>query len=150
MKKDTKIYLTLAVIILIVIAGISYIKNTNQVTPEEETVKCIAEKAVMYSRSDCSHCKQQKQILGVYQNLFKIVECDKETDLCIKKDITGTPTWEINGKFYPGIRSIKELSDLTGCECKANVEVIKNTSIETCSNNITQECTKPVETICSQ
>jgi len=150
MKKDTKIYLTLGVIILIVIAGISYIKSTNQVTPEEGTIKCIAQKAILYSQTDCSHCKQQKQILGEYQSLFKIIECDKETDLCIKKEITRTPTWEINGKFYPGIKSIKELSDIAGCECNANVEVVKNTSIETCNTNQTQECTKPLENICSQ
>jgi glutaredoxin len=150
MNKDIKIYLILVVIILAVIAGIYYFKNIKQTTPEENTIKCIAKNAVMYSQTDCSHCKQQKQILGEYQSLFNIIECDKETDLCMKKEIIGTPTWEINGKFYPGIKSIKELADLTNCECNANVEVIKNNSIESCNINTTQECTIPVDNICSK
>lgn len=150
MNKDLKIYLTLVVIVLIVIAGVYYFKNKTIATPELQTMKCISEKAVMYSQTDCSHCKQQKEILGEYSNLFTIVECDKQTDLCIKKEITGTPTWEINGKLYQGVKSIKELSDLTSCKCNANVNVIKNTSIETCNINSSQECTIPIENICTK
>jgi len=150
MNKDIKIYLTLVVIVLIIISGIYYFKNVSQQTPEEQTMKCIASKIILYSQTDCSHCKQQKQILGEYLSLFNIIECDKETDLCIKKEIIGTPTWEIDGKLYQGVKSIKELSDITGCECNANVNVIKNTSIETCNTNPEQECTTPVDNICTQ
>ena len=150
MNKDIKIYLILGVIIILVIAGIFYFKNLPKETPEEQTMKCIASKAVLYSKTDCSHCKQQKQILGEYINLFNIIECDKETDLCIKNGITGTPTWKISGKFYTGVKSIKELSDISDCECNANINVIKNQSIETCNTNTSQECTIPVEYICTQ
>ena len=103
----------------------------------------------MYSKTDCSHCKQQKQILGEYSDLFNIIECDKETDICIKKGIIGTPTWEINGKFYQGVKSIKELADIADCECNANIQVIKNSSIKTCNIDSSQECTVPVENICT-
>ena len=150
MNKDTKIYLILIIIVILIIGVIYYIKNNNKITPEETTMKCISSKAILYSKTDCSHCKQQKQILGEYSNLFNIIECDKQPILCSKNSITGTPTWEINGKFYQGVKSIKELSDLTGCECNANVNVIKNTSIETCNINSDQQCTEEVENICTQ
>jgi len=150
MRKDTLIYLTLVVIVILIIVGILWIKNNNQ-TPEEKTMKCIASKANLYSQTFCTGCKQQKAILGEYTSLFKIIECDKTREVCDLKGITGTPTWEINGKLYPGIKSIKELADLAGCECNTNIEVLKNES-ETCTiedqNN--QSCTKPVETICTK
>jgi len=149
MKKDTKIYLSLVVIVIIIIAGIFYIKNLNNLTPEEETVKCISSKAILYSQTECSHCKQQKQILGTYSGLFKIIECDKEPEKCMAKEITGTPTWEINGKLYQGVKSIRELSELSGCECNPNFKVIKNNSIITCNINSSQECLIPAKNICS-
>ena len=148
MNKDLKIYLALVVIILLVIGGVYYWKNMNQITPEEQTMKCISSKAVLYSQTDCSHCKQQKQILGEYASLFKIIECDKEPQKCT--EITGTPTWKINGKNYEGIRSIKELADITGCQCNANVIVLKNNSAICNINESNQSCTTAVENICTQ
>lgn len=150
MNKDTKIYLALGIIVILIIAGIYYYKNKSLITPEEETMKCIAGKSVLYSQTDCSHCKQQKNILGGYLNLFTIIECDKQTDLCIKEEISGTPSWKINGKIYIGVKSIKELADIAECECNANVNVIKNASIETCNINPEQECTTPINNICTQ
>ncbi len=149
MDRDIKIYLTLVVMVVLIVAGIYYWKNQSQLTPEEQTMKCIASKVVLYSQEDCPRCKQQKDILGEYINLFNIIECDKQTDLCIKEEITGTPSWKINGKLYLGVKSIKELSDLTGCECNANINVVKNTSIENCNINTEQECTTPVDNICA-
>lgn len=148
MNRDTKIYLSLVVIVIIIIAGIYYLKSNNQTTPEEQTMKCIASKAILYSQTTCSHCKQQKEILGEYVKLFTVIECDKEPSKCI--EIKGTPTWKINEKYYEGVKSIKELADTAGCECNANINVIKNTSIQTCNTNTSQECTKPVENICTQ
>lgn len=147
MQKDTKIYLSLAVIIIIIILGIFYIKSNNT-TPEEKTMKCISDKAIMYSQTTCVHCKQQKEILGQYLSLFKIIECDKTPELCLQ--ITGTPNWEINGKLYGGVKSIKELADLASCECNANINVIKNSS-ETCNiNNTDANCTTAAQTICTK
>ena len=47
-----------------------------------------------------------------------MVECAKDglnskTQLCIDKQIKGFPTWEINGKLFLGVLSLKELSRLT-------------------------------------
>jgi len=148
MKKDTKTYLILVVIILLIITGIYYFKNLKNQTPEEQTIVCIAEKTILYSQTNCAHCIQQKEIIGGYIGLFNVVECDKEPAKCL--DIKGTPTWEINGKFYEGVKSIKELAEFADCECKANINVIKNDSVSCTLENTDQSCTTEVENICTK
>ena len=118
MNKDIKIYLTLVVIVLVIIGTIYYFKKINQEVPEEQTMKCIAGKAVMYSQTACSHCITQKQILGNYTSLFNIVECDKELKQCQDAQILGTPTWIINNtniQKIEGVQTIKQLKELTNC-----------------------------------
>ena len=118
MKKDNKIYLTLVVIVLIIIAGIYYFKNMNQDVLDQKTAECIASKAVMYSQTACSHCITQKQILGNYSSLFNIVECDKDIKKCQDAQILGTPTWIINNtniQKIEGVQTIKQLKELTNC-----------------------------------
>lgn len=120
MNKDTKIYLTLGIIVILITIGIYYWKNSSSDNKpvSEEIMKCIAEKSVMYSQTSCSHCIQQKEILGNYTKLFNIIECDKsreETKKCLDEGITGTPTWIINKEKAEGIQSIKQLRELTGC-----------------------------------
>ncbi|MEN9258773.1 MAG: vitamin K epoxide reductase family protein [Gloeomargarita sp. SRBZ-1_bins_9] len=68
----------------------------------------------------CPHCHQQKQLFGK-EAAAKIdyVECDprgvnSQAQLCQEKGIRGYPTWEINGKLYPGVKLLDQLADLTG------------------------------------
>lgn len=68
----------------------------------------------------CPHCHQQKQLFGK-EAAAKInyIECDpkgvnSQTQLCQEKGIRGFPTWEINGKLYPGVKTLEQLADLTG------------------------------------
>jgi uncharacterized membrane protein len=75
--------------------------------------------AKMYGAYWCSHCYDQKQILGkqVFAQYVDYVECSKDgvnaqTTLCKAKEIPGYPTWEIQGKLYPGQQEIDELEDL--------------------------------------
>jgi len=136
--------------VLLIIGGISAYKQYTKTTPEEKTMRCIANGAVLYSKTTCVFCKQQKEILGQYISFFKIIECDEAPEICQLKQITGTPNWEINEKFYRGVKSIKELADLVGCECNANINVVKNSS-ETCSVEDTNKtCTTEVQTICTE
>eukprot|EP00586_Coscinodiscus_wailesii_P006658 CAMPEP_0172480604 /NCGR_PEP_ID=MMETSP1066-20121228/5891_1 /TAXON_ID=671091 /ORGANISM="Coscinodiscus wailesii, Strain CCMP2513" /LENGTH=304 /DNA_ID=CAMNT_0013242101 /DNA_START=322 /DNA_END=1237 /DNA_ORIENTATION=+ len=77
--------------------------------------------ARMYGAFWCSHCYDQKQAFGkeAFQKYISYIECDKEglnnqRSLCKEKDVPGYPTWEINGKLYPGERSLEELQELLG------------------------------------
>jgi glutaredoxin len=148
MKKDTKIYLSLVVIVFIIIIGIYYFKNKDIQTPEEGTMNCIASKTTLYSQTICSHCKQQKEILGSYSKKFNIIECDIEPSKCM--NIAGTPTWKIGEEYFEGVKSIKELSELTSCKCNANINVIKDNSQICNSNDSKQTCTIPINNICEE
>lgn len=74
--------------------------------------------AKMYGAYWCSHCYDQKEVLGK-QAFGKItyVECSKDgvnsqTKLCRSKDVPGYPTWEIQGQLYPGQQDLEELEEL--------------------------------------
>jgi protein-disulfide isomerase len=66
----------------------------------------------------CSHCYEQKQRMGkeAMANI-PYIECAKEglnsqADLCKERKVPGYPTWEINGKLYPGEMYLDELEDI--------------------------------------
>ncbi|WP_204152080.1 vitamin K epoxide reductase family protein [Leptolyngbya sp. CCY15150] len=78
--------------------------------------------AKMYGAYWCPHCHDQKQLFGLpAAKEFPYVECapdgqNPQTDLCqsLSDQVTGFPTWEINGQYYPGTRSLQELAQLSG------------------------------------
>lgn len=75
--------------------------------------------ARMYGAYWCPHCEHQKELFGEAVELVPYVECDPEGEnsqaqLCQEKEIAGYPTWEINGEFYVGGRSLEELAQLSG------------------------------------
>jgi uncharacterized membrane protein len=74
--------------------------------------------AKMYGAFWCSHCYDQKETLGK-EGFSKIpyIECSKDglnsqNQLCRSKELPGYPTWEINGKLYPGENSLEELEEI--------------------------------------
>ena len=79
-----------------------------------------AKNIVMYSVYWCSHCYEQKQLFGEEAvKKLNVIECDKEGkdnqhDLCVKKDIEGFPTWEINGNLYSGQKDLNDLAIISG------------------------------------
>jgi glutaredoxin len=75
--------------------------------------------ARMYGAYWCPHCTEQKELFGSAFRSIDYVECDPgganaRPALCKKANISGYPTWEINGKFYPGTQSLEELANLSG------------------------------------
>ena len=75
---------------------------------------------IKYSAYWCPNCLNQSELFGkqAYKEL-NVVECardgkNSQTQLCIDKKIQGFPSWEINGKIIIGVKTLKELSKLTG------------------------------------
>lgn len=74
--------------------------------------------AKMYGAYWCSHCYNQKEELGKEAVAkFTYIECDKQGldsqySMCRANKIPGYPTWEINGNYYPGEKSLDELEKL--------------------------------------
>jgi glutaredoxin len=115
MNKDTKIYLILVVIVLVIISGI-FIRNYWVNPPTDKvTMQCIASKSMLIASPSCSHCAEQKKILDDYVNDFKIVNVEDDPTLWSKYNLIGVPTWVIDNKTYPGTKSVAELKTLTNC-----------------------------------
>ncbi|VVB78380.1 Thiol:disulfide interchange protein DsbD [uncultured archaeon] len=150
MRKDTKLYLALVVIVILIISGIFIYKNYTKETPEIKLMSCIASKATLYSSKYCPHCQNQKEILGSYLSLFKNIDCLDNPQKCDEAGVSQYPTWVVNGKLYPGVRSITELKALTNCEgCDINeTNNTAKTDTGTCGNT-TESCLKPIEQTCS-
>ena len=72
----------------------------------------------MYGAYWCSHCNNQKKILGSEaMKIVGYVECDTDgmnsrKALCLEKQIRGYPTWELDGNLFPGEKNIDELDKL--------------------------------------
>ena len=95
---------------------------TSESTKESiEFAKYLRDNGVVkYSAYWCPNCLNQSELFGkqAYRQL-NVVECAKDgknsqTQLCIDKEIQGFPSWEINGKIILGVKTLKELSELTG------------------------------------
>lgn len=113
MKKDAKIYFILVAIVILIIVAIFIIKNNNHIN--EKLAKCIAERSELYVRVGCPACKTQEEIFGESSPYLSIIDCTYQIQECAEAGITGTPTWIINGKKYPGVKNIEKLKELTGC-----------------------------------
>jgi uncharacterized membrane protein len=74
--------------------------------------------AKMYGAYWCSHCYEQKERLG--KEAFarvQYIECSQDgknsqRSLCQERNVPGYPTWEINGKLFPGERELDELEEI--------------------------------------
>eukprot|EP00747_Dinoflagellata_sp_TGD_P218185 gnl/TRDRNA2_/TRDRNA2_90476_c0_seq1.p1 gnl/TRDRNA2_/TRDRNA2_90476_c0~~gnl/TRDRNA2_/TRDRNA2_90476_c0_seq1.p1 ORF type:complete len:211 (+),score=48.91 gnl/TRDRNA2_/TRDRNA2_90476_c0_seq1:1-633(+) len=72
--------------------------------------------ATMYGAYWCSHCYNQKKILGKEaMSIVEYVECDpsskgNKSKFCEDKKLDGYPTWEINGQLYGGEQSLAQLA----------------------------------------
>ncbi len=95
--------------------------NTNTGKNYDVFAQCLTDKgAVMYGAAWCTHCKEQKEILGDSFKYIKYVECPDNTKICLDKGIEGYPTWLFgtSTKKVEGFdknTTMQELSDATGC-----------------------------------
>ena len=75
--------------------------------------------AKKYGAFWCPHCYDQKQLFG--KEAFAevdYIECDPQgenpqREACLAAGIQSFPTWEVDGKFYPGTKTLAELAELS-------------------------------------
>lgn len=73
----------------------------------------------LYTAFWCPYCHRQKERFGKEASKqLEVIECDErgvnpQRQLCRDKKITGYPTWEIDGKLYPGNRSLENLAEIS-------------------------------------
>lgn len=123
MKKETRILTAIVIIVLITIVGIFIVKDATRQDLTKAELLCLAGKSELYVSSTCGHCADQEKLLednlakyDLDLSKFKIFVCDKEdTQKCIEKEISGVPTWFIDGQKYEGKKSLKELKQISEC-----------------------------------
>lgn len=75
--------------------------------------------AKLYTAYWCPHCHTQRQRFGIEaEKYLTIIECDRRGanhrhQLCRDKKITAFPTWEINGTFYKGTKTLQNLAKIS-------------------------------------
>jgi thioredoxin-related protein len=123
MKKTIFLFVILAFLV-----GCTAVPQVEEATPEViEFSKCLKESGlVMYGSMTCSVCKRQKEIFGSAFEEVGEVEChpdgdNPQTELCLQKDITKTPTWILQDtqgeelERKEGYQDFEALAELTGC-----------------------------------
>ena len=119
MKTNQKVIIGLMVIVVLAIGLFGYNSLTNDAGSEEldKFAQCLTEKGVqMYGTEWCSHCKNQKKLFGSSFEFIDYIDCDEDRAECVKAEVTGYPTWRVNGQNYPGEKSLERLGNLGGCE----------------------------------
>ena len=96
-----------------------YLSNRGHTTPDETITKdvaeCIGENSMLYVQLGCIHCEEQKEMFGDNYQDINIVDCFYNRTICADEQISGTPTWVINGEQYVGVQPIEKIRELTGC-----------------------------------
>lgn len=112
-SKKTKYYVAGAVIVILIISGISYsVYSMSKPGPYDSFAKCLTEKsAVMYGAMDwCKFTQAQK---GMFGKSFKYINYHEYAEL---PGIKKTPTWVIDGKWHENVQSFDKLAAATGCQ----------------------------------
>jgi len=83
----------------------------------DDFAKCLTKKGdVLYIKEECQECVFQKRYFGSSVEYLNIVECAEQKEACEEKQAAEMPAWEINGKIYYGIKSLKELIEISECK----------------------------------
>ena len=110
--KRLLIYLALAAILLIMVSC-----SSSEQGKYDTFAKALTEEGVkMYGTEWCSHCKSQKELFGTSFQYIDYVDCEKKADECNAAGLKGYPTWEIDGKLYPGEQSMADLAEYSGVD----------------------------------
>lgn len=110
--------ITISIILIILVASIMFLLFKKKSSISEELANCIGQNSLLYVQEGCHYCEQELEKFGDNKKFLKLVDCVSTEELakyCFDQNITATPTWEINGEFYTGVKSIQELKELTGC-----------------------------------
>src|SRR3989344_1583210 len=93
-------------------------KATGYVLGEDQKIafaNCLKDKkTTLYLSDDCLDCERQREELGeqAYAVIDKVI-CDKKR-LC--GGLKEVPAWNIDGKFYYGIKDYDDIDELSSCE----------------------------------
>ena len=112
-KRNNLVLFIILIAVVLIVVLIIHFQNSNNLI--EKDFKCISEKSELYVSKTCSHCAEQKKLLGDYLIYFTLIDCLDTPQKCIDNGITRVPTWIINNQTYVGLKTLNELKNLAGC-----------------------------------
>jgi len=120
MKKQNVILALFSLTILLFI--ISCTKSAALSSQYNNFAKCLTDKGVkFYGAFWCSHCNNQKTMLGTSMQYVDYIECSTpdgqgQTQVCLDANIDSYPTWEFSGgSRIKGEMALLQLSQKSGC-----------------------------------
>jgi hypothetical protein len=112
-RTDMKIGFLLMFLFIVTVSVFALKTNAIEYDPGRD---CLADSGlILYAVDWCSYCSAQRQILGDYISHISYIDCDLAVD-CRDAGVQGYPTFGYEGKLYPGLKQLDELSKLTGCD----------------------------------
>lgn len=111
-KKSNLIMLA---IILAIIGAIWAIEYTKDKYEDVRTMKCIAANSTLIVSKTCDYCYQQKLVLGDSIKYFEIIDVAEHPEVWEQYNLRGVPTWIVDEEKYAGLKTIKQLKEITSC-----------------------------------
>ncbi len=113
LRKYIIIFLIGAIIVFSVLAVRAY---TIKPGAYDDFAKCLTERGVViYGNDFCQYTTKQLSFFGKSGKYLKYVKCIDNKQLCEKKGVKITPTWEINDSMYEQVQTFENLARLSGC-----------------------------------
>ena len=113
-KDNKKIILIsiISVVFVLIVGGIGWgYLNTLKPAALDGFAQCLTDKgAIMYGATSCQYSHAQQ---GMFGNSKKYLDIRDFTE---DPNVRTTPTWLINGEYYPNVQTFDRLASLTGCE----------------------------------
>ncbi|MEK6872455.1 MAG: hypothetical protein AABW90_00400 [Nanoarchaeota archaeon] len=117
-KINIRKYIIISLILLIIIFfGGTIYSQTKKPGSYDEFAQCLTEKGVkVYGNDFCQYTTKQFNYFGKSKQYLNYIKCSENKELCDSKDITTTPTWEINNELYSQVQTFERLEAITGCK----------------------------------
>lgn len=114
--KTENLFITLFLCSIIILVAFASSGCAEKQGKYDALAQCLSSKnTVMYGTAWCSHCQNQKKSFGTSFQYVNFVDCDKSANTCAEANITGYPTWIVNGIKYEGEQNMYELAKNSGC-----------------------------------
>ena len=122
--KNKGVYIFWGVLILLIAGGFGWnIYQKFAPSKLDGFAQCLSDKGVkMYGAFWCPHCQATKKMFGSAASKLPYIECStpdgqNQTQVCIDAKVTQYPTWThtSDDTRLSGERTLKELSDFSGC-----------------------------------
>ncbi len=80
-----------------------------------QKITCIASKSTLYGMPWSSDTQRAQNIFTNAGVALNYVDCEKDSALCTKQKVIAYPTWDIDGKNYPGAMTVLQLAQTASC-----------------------------------